>query len=74
MPRKWKGKEAMKTEIVMGEDWRKRTTNRMNWSLLIENIMREKWQEEKTEMEIMVNTPLMTVISRKQQQLGVVWP
>ena len=31
----------------VGEDWRKRAANRRNWRLLIENVMTEKWQEEK---------------------------
>ena len=53
MPRKWRGKEARKIDIAIGgwvkrdlekvgEGWRTRATDRKNWRLLIENVVREK--------------------------------
>ena len=47
MPRKWKGngdeedRDCIKSDLErVGEEWRKRSTNRRNWRLLTENVLR----------------------------------
>ena len=53
MPGKWRGKKARKTEIAMGycvgrdlervgAEWRTGAADRMNWRLLMENVVRER--------------------------------
>ena len=76
--RKEMPKEARKTEIamgdcikwsrkcVMGEEWGKRATDRRNWRLLTENAVRGR--SKTMETEIMINSPLTTVMPRKEEQ------
>ena len=49
LPRRWRRKGGeddgggIKRDFErVGEEWRKRSTDRMNWGLLIENVMTEK--------------------------------
>ena len=80
MLRKWMEKEARKTEIAMGDcinndpervrqEWRKRATDKRNWRLLIEPVVRRK--NTTTETEIMVNSPVSAVMPRKVQQNAI---
>ena len=80
MLRKWKEKEARKTEIAMGDcinndpervgqEWRKRAANKQNWRLLIETVVRRR--NTTIETEIMVNSPVRAVVPRKVQQNAI---
>ena len=60
---------CIKRDLVghVGEEWIKRATDRINWRLLIENVVREKRKKKTTETEIMVNSPLTIAMPRKRQ-------
>ena len=82
MPRKWRekggeedrkcdGRTALREIGRVGEEWRTTATYRRSWRLLIENIVREKWGEERKDNEkmtvTMATSPLKTGTTRGEE-------